>query len=113
MVSLRDREWTAYQDRFLLEHWETLTDREMAEALGRSETAVTARRPLLQLKRRETGRKGFGTRPWSSAEDETIRQLFAAGLEDEDIATALGRTKGAVAQRRSSLRLPRARGPLP
>src|SRR5205085_2106926 len=66
------------------------------------------RRPLLGLKRAETGRKGRGTRPWSVQDDETIRRLFATGASDDDMAMALGRTRGSIAQRRSALGLRRA-----
>ncbi len=47
------RKWTDDEDRYLLEHCGKKTDREIAEALGRSRKAVMKRRQMLRQKRGE------------------------------------------------------------
>lgn len=99
--------WNGDEDAYLEAHWGYRTDREIGAALGRTETAVTHHRSELRLLRALTGDKGNGTRQWRQEEDELLDRLFVAGAVDADIAVSLGRTLGAVAQRRSSLGLRR------
>lgn len=99
------RRWEETEEEFIRSHWGQSSDRDMAEALSRTEVAVTSRRAALRLLRSEKGPKDGSMRPWSQQDDASIREMFAADCSDEDMAIALGRTIGAVAQRRSSLRL--------
>jgi hypothetical protein len=88
-----------------------MTDREMGDAIGRTETAVTSRRGSMGLLREYKGSKPGGVRPWSKADDEQLKSLFGAGLPDDQISIELGRTAGSVGQRRSSLGLLRREQP--
>jgi hypothetical protein len=97
--------YTETEDAFICDHWRTMTDAQIADALGRPETGVGSHRLKLGLLRAVKGPKSNGTRRWSKSDDETLRELYTAGVSDPEIATALGRTPGAVGQRRSSLGL--------
>ena len=99
--------WTGDEDAFIEARWGSWTDREIARALGRTEVGVTSRRGALRFLRAQTGDKGEGTRHWAQEEDEMLSRLFEAGEGDREIAVTLGRTMGAVAQRRSALGLRR------
>jgi hypothetical protein len=104
-------EWTMDEDAYIEANWGYRTDREIGDALKRSEGAVTSRRATQRLLRAQTGEKGEGTRQWAQEEDETLTRLFDAGAADHEIAVTIGRTPGAVAQRRSSLGLRRSEQP--
>lgn len=47
----------------------------------------------------------LGLKPWSEKDDAGLRDLFARGNSDEEIAIALGRTVASVSIRRSHLGL--------
>ncbi|HYZ48775.1 MAG TPA: hypothetical protein VE567_07770 [Sphingomonas sp.] len=49
-------------------------------------------------------RAAYG-RHWSAGDDERLLKLADAGQSDQEIALALGRSRGSVAERRGYLRL--------
>lgn len=101
----RGQRYTPEEDEFIEGHWRTATDREMADQLHRTELGITSRRMTLGLKRAEKGTKDPGMRGWSKQDDRILAERFHAGCSDEEIASVLQRTRGAVGQRRSTLNL--------
>lgn len=103
--------YQSVEDDFIRDHWQAMTDRDMARELGRTETAITSRRANLRLLRTTDRPKHPSMRPWSAVDDDALRAMFAAGMSDDDMATALRRTVQSIGQRRSSLRLLRKQRP--
>lgn len=67
---------------------------DIARALGRSTGAVA-----LRLANRRRADKAAQVSTWTKDEDERLNAMVAAGDSNADIATALGRSESAVAQR--------------
>ena len=69
---MRSNAWTTAEDDYLRQEYETHTDKELAEVLGRSFAAVYMRRRLLNLYRQARAMQGAGRscdKPDLTAED--------------------------------------------
>jgi hypothetical protein len=98
--------WTKNEDeRLRALRTQGLTYPECAAIIGRPHGSVKTRA-------RQIGAAGAPDRPWSDTEIATLCELHLAGIENAQIAARLGRSKDAVAQRASALKLPRFRRPL-
>lgn len=64
--------WTAEQDQYLIDHWQSQSDSELAEMVGHTAASVNARRQRLGLKHRESS-KGPD---WSREEVELMQELW-------------------------------------
>lgn len=83
--------WTQEQDDFLRANWETMSDEEMAIAVGHPVPSTSARRRKLGLHHR----KGYRGKNWSKAEIDYIRDVWGEKTIPE-IARKLGRSIDAV-----------------
>ena len=83
--------WTQEQDDFLRANWETMSDEEMAIAVGHPVSSTSARRGKLGLYHR----KGYRGKDWSKAEIDYIRDVWGQKTIPE-IARKLGRSINAV-----------------
>ena len=110
-MTTTSRAWTPEEDAYLALHWAGCTDGELAVTLDRTEFAIGSRRCVLGFRKRDDRPKPHGVKPWTAGEDQHLRKGFGSGLSDLEIAEWLGRTKGAVAQRRSTIGLLRAEQP--
>jgi hypothetical protein len=100
--------WTDDEDAYIESRWGHFTDRELATALGRTEVAVGSRRAQLRMLRADKGSRHLHVRQWMQEEDELLMRLFEEGRADDDIGEQVGRTRGAISQRRSTLGLTKA-----
>lgn len=87
--------WQQKEIDYIKENYKHKTDRELAEVLGRTTVAVLKKRSELCLKK-----KG-----WSDKEEKVLSQMFWAGNDDKDIATALGREEELIGRKRRELGL--------
>lgn len=83
--------WTAEQDDYLIAHWQTETDEQMAEAVGHPISTVKARRGKLQLCHRP-GNRGPD---WTQDELDYISEVWGEKTIPQ-IARHLGRSVNAV-----------------
>jgi len=83
--------WTPEQDQFLRDHWQEMSDEEMAANVGHPLTSTKARRGKLGLYER----KGYRGKDWSKEELDYIRDVWGEKTIPE-IAKKLGRTIEAV-----------------
>ena len=83
--------WTPEQDRFLRDHWQEMSDEDMADAVGHPLTSTKARRGKLGLYQR----KGYRGKDWSKEELDYIREVWGQKTIPE-IAKKLGRSINAV-----------------
>src|SRR5690349_10480220 len=90
--------WSEHEDRILRRLYaDGVPHRAIAEAVGRSEDAVSERRRTLGMPARSR------SRPWSPLEDELLRGGTAMGLPAAALATRLGRPPEEVRRRRRAL----------
>lgn len=54
--AMSQNRWTAEQDQYLIDHWQSQSDRELAEMVGHTAASVNARRQRLGLKHRESSK---------------------------------------------------------
>ena len=83
--------WTPEQDQFLRDHWQKMSDEEMAANVGHPLTSTKARRGKLGLYER----KGYRGKDWSQEELDYIREVWGQKTIPE-IAKKLGRSINAV-----------------
>lgn len=83
--------WTPEQDQFLRDHWQKMSDVELANAVGHTPAATQARRSKLGLRHRQS----FKGKDWSQEELDYIREVWGQKTIPE-IARKLGRTINAV-----------------
>lgn len=83
--------WTPEQDQFLRDHWQEMSDEEMAANVGHPLTSTKARRGKLGLYER----KGYRGKDWSQEELDYIREVWGQKTIPE-IARKLGRSINAV-----------------
>ena len=88
-------EWTPAELRELRRLFvKGLADEEIAQRLGRTApNAIASRRFILGLVR-------FDEKPWTAEDNETLRRMWETTATVREIASALGRSPGAVTQRR-------------
>lgn len=101
----RPRTWTADRDAAVAEMCRAGRGvHEIAQAMGA--TIRTIRRRIDRL--RTNGILPRSIRPWTGAEVRRLSEMVAAGMADDAIAGALGRTRGAVIdmRQRSGVRRP-------
>jgi len=93
-------EWTPHEVRELRRLFmRGLTDGEIAERLGRTApNAIASRRFILGLVR-------LDEKPWTAEDNDTLRRMWDTTATVREIASALGRSPGAVTQRRRRLGL--------
>jgi hypothetical protein len=93
-------EWTPQEVRKLRRLFARgLSDEEIAERLGRTApNAIASRRFILGLVR-------LDEKPWSDEDNETLRRMWDTTATVREIAAVLGRSPGAVTQRRRRLGL--------
>lgn len=94
--------WTAEQDQYLIDHWQSQSDRELAEMVGHTAASVNARRQRLGLKHRESS-KGPD---WSREEVELMQELWGTYTIPQ-IAKRLNRSVLAVKVKSTRLGLGR------
>lgn len=70
--AMSQNRWTAEQDQYLIDHWQSQSDSELAEMVGHTAASVNARRQRLGLKHRESS-KGPD---WSREEVELMQELW-------------------------------------
>lgn len=85
------KKWTPEQDQYIRDHWQTLTDEEIAVVVGHPVPSTHARRLRLGLKHR-TGYKGPN---WTQEELDYIREVWGEKTVPQ-IARHLGRSINAV-----------------
>jgi len=85
---------------------EGATDKEIGESLGRSEKAIGRKRQLMKLTRRPCKR-------WSKAEDMALVALLEKGVDAQQVAAELGRTRSSIDNRLSYLGLTGSNRPKP
>lgn len=102
MANRRTR-WTAEDDDLLRELWASGAElNEMAETLERDQSKVLSRAAQLGL----PGHRQAV--PWTRVEIDTLRNLFARGLSDAEIAARLdNRSLNAIVRQRNNLGLVR------
>ena len=101
----RRPEWSPEERRFLEENRETMSEKEIADRLGRSKGGVRHMRSRLKLGRpKRVPVKGFS---WTREMDATVRSNPDMPLEA--LASLLGRTRAAVMHRRQHLGLTKGR----
>lgn len=83
--------WTPEQDQFLRDHWQEMSDEELAGNVGHPLTSTRARRGKLGL----CERKGYRGKDWSKEELDYIREVWGQKTIPE-IAKKLGRSINAV-----------------
>lgn len=64
--------WTVEQDQYLIDHWQSQSDSELAEMVGHTAASVNVRRQKLGLKHREC----FKGPDWSREEVELMQELW-------------------------------------
>lgn len=69
---MRQNRWTAEQDQYLIDHWQSQSDSELAEMVGHTAASVNVRRQKLGLKHRES----FKGPDWSREEVELMQELW-------------------------------------
>lgn len=86
--------WMPEEEDFIRLNYEKMSDREMAEKLGRTRQAVSVRRTVnLQLKKREIPRE------WSQEEIAFLKTHYLK-MSDKEIAKRLGRTEKSILRAR-------------
>lgn len=83
--------WTPEQDQFLRDHWQEMSDEELAGNVGHTLSATRARRGKIGLRHRQS----FKGKDWSKEELDYIREVWGQKTIPE-IARKLGRTINAV-----------------
>jgi len=83
--------WTPEQDQYLRDHWQEMSDEEMAAVVGHPLTSTKARRGKLGLYER----KGYRGKDWSPEELAYIHEVWGEKTVPE-IARKLGRSINAV-----------------
>ncbi|WP_043744549.1 hypothetical protein [Paramagnetospirillum magneticum] len=109
--------WTSAEENTIREAYAAgLSLPEIARLLARSQAAVKLRAHYLGL-RRPAARSGWESRAddamsrlWSAFDDDTLRDLWTAGVQVDDIATALNRSAAACRLRASQIGAARPEG---
>lgn len=106
--------WTARQQGEMIRLYAAgLSLREIGDRLGKSWTAIAAKRKALGLKRPDKIQRLHASRAhanvWTEAQDRSLTQLFYARYLYADIGRLIGRTRMAVQQRVVKLGLKRSR----
>jgi hypothetical protein len=94
--------WAPGEDAELRWRWQAgETDRQMATAMGRTESSVKQRRADMGWVK-PTGGNSQAPR-WSDAELARLRSGYAAGIPDTQLAEELGRSRASVKRKRCEL----------
>ncbi len=92
--------WTDEERRLLYTYvGRGLTSEQIAGLLGRTKCAVDHQRSSFWATHRPKKPR------WTDADEAKLREMFAAGVDDAEIAEALDRSLGAIKQRRVKLGL--------
>jgi len=86
--------YTEEQDDFIRMNWRGMSDKEMGEAIGRTELGVSNRRRRMKLTRPPRV-----DNPWSEAQEAFVVDNYKL-MSDVEMGERLGRTSEAVATRR-------------
>lgn len=89
----RKEPWTPKEDQYLAKYYKVMSDREIAEELGRTKNAIHSRRNALELYKSEP------SDTWTEEEEEIFKAMAVAGYTNKDIANRLGRSYQAIAVR--------------
>ena len=109
-MNRRRQTWTGAEDDLLRHLADSGTSsREIAERLGRSESAVCNRMKVLRISRR--GGRVRKYENWSEEELAALRELHGEGLLFTEIAERLGRGRSSVAAKARALGLWRMNPP--
>lgn len=104
--------WTSTEDEFLIMHYQSMTNKELAEQLNRSLHSVAEHGRKLGLRR--PGGRGWASHNtvvhgWSRQEDDYLREHYGK-VKATDIADGIGRSLLAVQNRAGILGITRQRG---
>lgn len=92
----KPRPWTAHEDTFIIDHWNTMTQVEIGRKLRRNHSQISRRGTELGL---------ANLRPrWTPDEDQVLRKLWGT-VNAEVIAAKLNRNKQQVLKRARRLHL--------
>lgn len=91
--------WTPTQDTIVADMLAAgMTRSAIAKHVGRTRVAV-------EIRLRNLGYGGEGSRLWTAAEETSLRKLSQVGITDKQIAKVLGRSRMAITQRRRDLKI--------
>lgn len=88
--------YSEQEDQYIVDHWSSMTDQEIAVVLGRAETGVRYRRVKLGYRRSPV------QNPWTPEEDQFIHNNVAH-MTDRQMSDRLDRTPVAIRHRRQKL----------
>jgi GcrA cell cycle regulator len=98
--------WTEERDEELAGFWhDGLTTTEIGRHMGVSKNSVIGRAHRLQLPSRASPINVTLARPWTEADDATLRQLYGGFLTAAEIGHRMGRSTHAIAYRAAILGL--------
>jgi hypothetical protein len=116
---MANHDWTRDRVALLRQLWDQgLTVVEIGRRMGLNKNQVIGKKGRLQLPCRAAQRDA--ARRWTEADDVTLRRLYGGLMTAAEIASRMGRSKGAIAHRAAKLglsaerrALPRSRGMVP
>ena len=98
--------WTEERDEELAGFWhDGLTTTEIGRHMGVSKNSVIGRAHRLQLPSRASPINVTLARPWTEADDATLRQLYGGFLTAAEIGHRIGRGVGSISYRAKFLGL--------
>jgi len=95
---------TTFTGRYVSEDEEVLRFCDLPDLVGLENNAMKARKKRLERARREGAYYSCGF-PWTPAEDDILRRMWAHDHNDSVIGRKLGRSRFSVRSRRYKLRL--------
>lgn len=90
--------WTFEEREFLIEHYESMTDAEMAKTLGVTECAIRGQKHRLRLNSIKTHEDNFNHSRWTEKDDKYLRKHIE-DMTVSEIARNLGKTAVTVRSR--------------
>lgn len=84
------KEWDANSDKYLLDNYEKMSYRKLAEHLGRSQHGIRNRLKILGSKNKKH------CACWTTEEDMSLKDMYEKGCSLEDMCIELGRSKASV-----------------
>jgi len=104
------KRWTKQDEKFIKDNWREMSDKDIAEKLGRTNNAIRNRRQKLDIKRPSSHCSKFNNGlHWNKEKTEYLKQNYGE-MKVKDIAAELNTTKQAVKDKASKLSITEKEG---